>query len=153
MLEINWLRMGVMIVACLATAIVWGNSQLARRFADDLVLALTRAHLGKLPKGQYCGQYVYTKHMTREQLCVPLDAEQLAEMAACTEVMRHEAHFEVMSCKAGAKRCTVALKAAIAFEGRKPDGTPVTVQVKDAALQAEIERNKDKGWMLTSLTC
>ena len=78
---------------------------------------------------------------------------QLAEMAACTEVMRHEAHFEVMSCKAGAKRCTVVLKAAIAFEGRKPDGTPVIVQVKDAALQAEIERNKDKGWMLTSLTC
>lgn len=117
MLEINWLRMGVMIVACLAIAIVWGNSQLAKRFADDLVLALTRAHLGKLPKGRYCDQYVYTKHMTREQ------------------------------------RCTVALKAAIAFEGRKPDGTPVTVQVKDAALQAEIERNKDKGWMLTSLTC
>ena len=68
MLEINWLRMGVMIVVCLVIAIVWGNNQLARRFADDLVLALTKAHLGKLPRGQYSDQYVYTKHMTREQL-------------------------------------------------------------------------------------
>lgn len=151
MLEINWLRMGAMIVACVAIAIVWGNGQLARRFADDLVLALTKAHLGKLPKGQYSDQYVYTKHMTREQLCVPLDAEKLADMAACTEVVRHESHFEVVSTKANAKRCSVVLKATINFEGRRPDGAPLAVRIDGAALCAEIERNKDKGWMLTSL--
>lgn len=151
MLEINWIRMGVLIVACVAIAIVWGNGQLARRFADDLVLALTKAHLGKLPKGQYSDQYVYTKHMTREQLCMPLDAEKLAGMAACTEVARHESHFDVVSAKANANRCSVVLKATINFEGRRPDGVPVTVRIDGVALRAEIERNKDKGWMLTSL--
>ena len=39
---------------------VWSGAKrkTAQKFADDLALSIQQAHLGKLPKGQYAGQWV-----------------------------------------------------------------------------------------------
>ena len=151
MLEINWLRWGLATAVGLVIAILWGNRSVEKKFADDLVLALTKAHLGKLPRGQYDNQYVYAKHLSREQLCLPLSEDVLRNMAECTVVEQHEMTCRAVRSKVGFNRGTISLSVSVHFRGRRADGEQVAVHINNALLLATVERDKVRGWMLTGL--
>ena len=151
MFEIDWLRLGLTTVVGVVIAILWGNRGVEKKFADDLVLTLTKAHLGKLPKGQYDNQYVYTKHLPREQLCTPLSEDVLRNMVECPVIEQHEMTCRTVRSRVGFKRGTISLSVSVHFRGQKVNGEPVAVHVNNALLLATVERDKVRGWTLTSL--
>lgn len=151
MIEINWIQIVVTSIIGSVIVIAIGSRQSANVLANDLVLSLRKAHLGKRPKGQYDGQYVYAKKLTREQLCVPLNETTLRSMAECTVVDRHEITCRVVRSKVGFKRGTITLSVSVHFRGRKADGEQVSVHVSNALLMAAIETDKTHSWTLVSL--
>ena len=134
---------------------IWKRQQekFNKQVADDVALAVQKAHLGKLPKGVYCDQIVWSKKMTREQLCVPLDAETLQKMAACTVVRCHEAECRGLSASLPdfGSEGTVTLTVSVRFDGELPDGQPVKVDVGKAPLTGRVERDKMTAWTLREL--
>ena len=134
---------------------IWKNQteKFNKQVADDVALAVQKAHLGKLPKGVYCDQIIWSKKMTREQLCVPLDAETLQRMAACTVVHHHGVECRGLSANLPGlgNEGTVTLSVSIAFDGEMPDGQPVKVDIRNVHLLGRIERDKMTAWTLREL--
>ena len=128
----------------------WKSS--AERFGDDLILTLTKAHIGKLPKGQYAEQYISAKTFSRDELRVPLDAETLRRMDACVNVSKHDVQFRTVSSKMNLRsQVTVSLALSLRFEGETADGEKVNVSIGHALLMAYIERDKVRGMALRTL--
>lgn len=127
--------------------------KLDQQVADDVALAVQKAHLGRLPKGVYCDQIIWSRELTREQLCVPLTAQTLAQMAACTSVQRHEvvcrgldAELEYLG-----NHGTVTVEVSVVFDGETADGRRVAVNVRKAMLMGSVERDRMHGWTLREL--
>ena len=128
----------------------WKSAE--ERFSDDLILTLTKAHLGKLPQGQYAEQYVSAKTFSRDELRVPLDAETLRRMNACVTVCKHDVQLRTVSSKMDMhSRVTVLLSLSLQFAGEMADGEVVTVDISHALLLAHIERDKVRGMALRTL--
>ena len=129
------------------------TKKLRKSFADDIALSLQKAHGMALPKGQVAGQRVYVKTLSREALCVPLDAQTLAKMAQCVKVIRHEVQCVGLGCKmrAAAGQATAEVRITILFEGEMPNGESVSVNIQDAHLLAEFSIHEIHGWTLNSL--
>lgn len=129
------------------------TKKLRKSFADDIALSLQKAHLGKLPQGQYAGQRVYTKNFSRDALRVPLDADTLQRMAQCKTIHHHEVQCVGIGCKMQAMedRAAAEVSVTVHFEGEMPDGQVVTVDVQDCRLRAEFAIHEIHGWTLTSL--
>ena len=127
--------------------------KLRKRMADDIALSLLQAHLGKLPKGQYAGQRVYAKRLSRDQLRVPLATETLERMDGCSIVHRHDVQCVGIGCKmrAAAKHATAEVAVSVRFEGETAAGEMVSVDVQDCHLTAELVI-ADPGWTLVSLS-
>lgn len=125
-----------------------------KQVADDVTLAVQKAHLGKLPKGVYCDQVIYTRKMTREQLCVPLDADTLAKMASCTVVHQHTVECTGVGADMAtglSTRGTVTLRVSVHFDGETADGQRIRVDVQKALLLGTIDRDKMSGLTLRTL--
>lgn len=124
-----------------------------KQVADDVALAVQKAHLGKLPRGVYCDQIIWTKKMTREQLCVPLDEETLKRMAECTVVRHHGVECTGVGAKLEdfGNNGTVTLTVSIHFDGETADGRQVVVDVRKALLSGSLVRDKMTAWTLTDL--
>lgn len=151
MFQFDWLRyITITIVGC-AIVFAVGFRGSDKTLANDLALALQKAHLGKLPKGQYDGQYVYTKNLSREELCIPLDGETLRRMAACTEISKHEMSCRVVNSKVRFRGGTITLAVSIHFIGQMADGQQVSAHVNNALVMATIKNDKVHGWTLNSL--
>ena len=135
----------------------WGWSgakrKTAQKFADDLALSIQQAHLGKLPKGQYAGQWVYAKKLTREQLCIPLTPDMLRQMKECKIVHQHEVQCRGLGGKMEMlkSRGNASVLVSIRFDGEMPDGERVLVDIPDAHLFAEFSIHEIHGWTLNSL--
>lgn len=128
----------------------WKSS--AERFGDDLIVTLKKAHLGKLPKGQYAEQIISAKTFSRDELRVPLDAETLRRMDACMTVRKHDVQLRTVSSKMDMhSRVTVLLPLSLQFAGEMADGEVVTVDISHALLLAHIERDKVRGMALRTL--
>lgn len=101
-----------------------GGAVRCRSFARELQLLMYKACFRRLPEGK-CLQYViYTKHLTREQLCPLIDSEMLAQMDACTQVSRQELHVKLLSYTIDEKidmSAAVTMAVSVHFEGRLPD--------------------------------
>lgn len=124
----------------------------AERFGDDLIVTLKKAHLGKLPKGQYAEQQVSAKAFSRGELRVPLDAETLRRMDACVKVYKHDVQLRMVSSKLNWRsQGTVSLSLSLQFEGETAEGEKVVVSVGHALLMAYIERDKVRGMALRTL--
>lgn len=122
------------------------------KYADDLVLTLTKAHLGKLPKGQYAEQIISAQTFSRDELRVPLDAEILRRMDACVTVSKHDVQLRTVSSKMNMRsQVTVSLSLSLQFEGETADGKKVNVSIGHALLMAYIERDKVRGMALRTL--
>lgn len=134
---------------------VWSGAKrkTAQKFADDLALSIQQAHLGKLPKGQYAGQWVYAKKLTREQLCIPLTPDMLRRMKECKIVHQHEVQCRGLGGKMEMlkSRGNVSVLVSIRFDGEMPDGERVLVDIQDAHLFAEFSIHEIHGWTLNSL--
>ena len=124
-----------------------------RQIADDVALAVQKAHLGKLPRGVYCDQIIWTRRMTREQLSVPLDAETLRRMAECTVVRHHGVECAGLgaSLEDFGTKGTVTLSVSICFDGETADGRQVRVDVRKALLSGSLVRDKMTAWTLVAL--
>lgn len=134
---------------------VWSGEKrkTAQKFADDLALSIQQAHLGKLPKGQYAGQWVYAKKLTREQLCIPLTPDTLRRMKECKTVHQHEVQCRGLGGKMEMlkSRGNASVLVSIRFDGEMPDGERVLVDIPDAHLFAEFSIHEIHGWTLNSL--
>ena len=125
-----------------------------KQVADDVALAVQKAHLGKLPKGVYADQVIYTRKLSREQLCVPLDVDTLRRMAECTVVRRHEAECIGVDAKLESfgNHGSVTLVISVCFDGETADGQSVQVEIRQAHLLGSLERDTQLGWWtLTNL--
>ena len=135
--------------------LIWSGEMrnTAQTFADDLALSIQQAHLGKLPKGQYAGQRVYAKKLTREQLCIPLDADTLRRMKECAVVRQHEVQCRGLGGKMEMLKSkgTASVIVSIRFEGELPNCEKVSVNIRDAHLFAEFSIHEIHGWTLNSL--
>ena len=130
--------------------VVWVNS--GKRFADDLILTLKKAHLGKLPKGQYAERIVSAKTFSRDELRVPLDAETLRRMDACVTVRKHDVQLRTVSSKMNLRsQGPISLSLTLNFEGETAEGETVRVSIGHALLMAYIERDKVRGMVLRTL--
>ena len=124
----------------------------APKYEEDLILTLKKAHLGKLPKGQYAEQIVSAKTFSRDELRVPLDAETLRRMDTCVTVRKHEVQLRTVSSKMNLRsQVTVSLSLSLQFEGETAEGEAVTVSIDHALLMAYIERDKVRGMALRTL--
>lgn len=122
------------------------------KYEDDLIATLTKAHLGKLPKGQYAEQQVSAKTFSRDELRIPLNAETLRRMDACVKVHKHDVQLQTVSSKLNWRRQgTVSLSLSLQFEGETAEGETVAVSVGHALLMAYIERDKVRGMALRTL--
>lgn len=129
-----------------------GWKSIGERIGDDLILILTKAHLGKLPKGQYAEQQVSAKSFSRDELRVPLDAETLRRMDACVKVHKHDVQLRTVSSKMNLRsQVTVSLLLSLHFEGETAEGETVRVNIEHAFLTAYIERDKIRGMALRTL--
>ena len=123
-----------------------------RKFADDLILTLKKAHLGKLPTGQYAEQIISAKTFSRDELRVPLDAETLRRMDSCVIVHKHDVQLRTVSSKMNLRsQGTVSLSLTLHFEGETAEGEAVTVSIGHVLLMAYIERDKVRGMVLRTL--
>ena len=135
-------------------AVVWHFAwqKSSRRFADDLIVTLTKAHLGKLPEGQYAEQWLSVRTFSRDELRVPLDAETLRRMDACVKVHRHDVQLRIVSSKMNLRsQGTVSLSLSLQFEGETAEGETVSVSIGHVLLMAYIERDKVRGMALRTL--
>lgn len=131
---------------------LWRGKSMDEKYADDLILTLTKAHLGKLPKGQYAEQYISAKNFSRDELRVPLDAETLRRMDACVNVSKHDVRFGAVSSKMNLRsQVTVSLSLSLQFRGETAEGETVSVSIDQALLMAYIERDKVRGMALRTL--
>ena len=130
-----------------------GRKSIENTFGNDLVFTLTKAHLGKLPKGQYAEQYISAKTFSRDALRVPLDAETLRRMDACAAVHEHDVQFRLVSVRKGifSGKMTISLSMTLRFEGETAGGEQVSVSIGHALLMAFIERDKVRGMALRTL--
>ena len=124
-----------------------------KRFADDLILTLTKAHLGKLPEGKYAEQYVSAKTFSRDELRAPLDAETLRRMDACVTVHRHDVQLRSVRVRKGvlSNPTTIYLSMSLQFDGELADGEKVHVSIDRALLCAYVDRDKVRGMALQTL--
>lgn len=142
----------VLRIAFIAVVFCFAMKKNGKHFADDLIATLTKAHLGKLPQGQYAEQYVSAKTFSRDELRVPLDAETLQRMDACVNVRKHDVQLRPVSSKMDMRsRVTVSLALSLQFEGETADGEVVTANISHALLLAHIERDKVRGMALRTL--
>ncbi len=134
---------------------VWSGEKrkTAQKFADDLALSVQQAHLGKLPKGQYAGQWLYAKKLTREQICIPLTPDMLQRMKECRIVRQHEVQCRGLGGKMEMlkSRGNASVLVSIRFDGEMPGGERVLVDIRDAHLFAEFSIHEIHGWTLNSL--
>ena len=126
--------------------------QYGPKYEDDLIATLTKAHLGKLPKGKYGEQYISAKAFSRDELRVPLNVETLRRMDACVNVRRHDVQFRTVSSKMNLRsQVTVSLVLSLHFDGETAEGETVRVNIDHALLMAYIERDKIRGMALRTL--
>lgn len=129
-----------------------GWKSIGERIGDDLIATLTKAHLGKLPKGQYAEQLVSAKTFSRDELRVPLDAETLRRIDACVKVHKHDVQLRTVSSKLNWRsQGTVSLSLSLQFEGETAQGEMVVASIGHALLMAYIERDKVRGMALRTL--
>ena len=129
-----------------------GWKSTGEEISDDLICTLTKAHLGKLPKGQYAEQIVSAKTFSRDELRIPLDAETLRRMDACVKVHKHDVQLRTVSSKLNWRsQGTVSLSLSLRFEGETAQGEKVMVSIGHALLMAYIERDKVRGMALRTL--
>ena len=122
------------------------------KYADDLILTLTKAHLGKLPTRQYAEQYISAKTFSRDELRVPLDAKTLRRMEECVKVHRHDVQFRTVSSKMNWRsQGNISLSLTLHFDGETAEGEKVRVNIGHALLMAYIERDKVRGMVLRKL--
>ena len=140
-------------IAFIAIVFYFAMKKSGKRFADDLSVTLTKAHLGKLPKGQYAEQWVSAKTFSRDELRIPLDVETLRRMDACVKVHKHDVQLRTVSSKMDmlCSKVTVSLSLSLQFEGETTEGQTVSVSVGHALLMAYIERDKVRGMALRTL--
>ena len=129
-----------------------GWKSTGEEISDDLICTLTKAHLGKLPKGQYAEQIVSAKTFSRDELRIPLDAETLRRMDACVKVSKHDVQLQMVNSKMNIRgQATVSLSLSLYFEGETAAGEVVTVNIGHALLVAHVERDKVRGMALRTL--
>ena len=140
-------------IAFVAIVFYFAMKKSGKRFADDLSVTLTKAHLGKLPKGQYAEQWVSAKTFSRDELRIPLDVETLRRMDACVKVHKHDVQLRTVSSKMDmlCSKVAVSLSLSLQFEGETAEGEKVVVSVGYALLMACIERDKVRGMALRTL--
>lgn len=143
------------IIKILVRRWAWSRSmsKTAKKFADDIAHSIQKAHLGKLPKGVYAGQWVYAKKLTREQLCIPVDADTLSRMKACTVVHQYEVQCRGLGGEMEMLKSsgTASIIVSVRFEGEMPNGEKVSVDIRDAYIFAEFSIHEIHGWTLNSL--
>ena len=140
-------------IAFVAIVFYFAMKKSGKRFADDLSVTLTKAHLGKLPTGQYAEQWVSAKTFSRDELRIPLDVETLRRMDDCVKVHKHEVQLRVVSSKMDmlCSKVTVSLSLSLQFEGETAQSEKVMVSIGHALLMAYIERDKVRGMALRTL--
>ena len=122
------------------------------KYEDDLIATLTKAHLGKLPRGKYAEQYISAKTFSRDALRVPLDAETLRRMDDCVKVHHHNVQLRTVSSKMNWRsQGNISLSLTLQFAGETADGEKVNVSIGHALLMAYIERDKIRGMALRTL--
>ena len=140
-------------IAFVAIVFYFAMKKSGKRFADDLSVTLTKAHLGKLPKGQYAEQWVSAKTFSRDELRIPLDVETLRRMDACVKVHKHDVQLRTVRSKMDmlCSKVTVSLSLSLQFEGETAEGEKVVASIGHALLMAYIERDKVRGMALRTL--
>ncbi len=126
----------------------------SKRFARDLGLVMQKACFGRLPKGKYIEYHVYTKHLSREELCVFLPEGMLARIDACIQVnVRHMSaclvSYTMDELHAMSGAITIAIT--LDYEGLTADGQAVSVHLKDKQVIASLTVDPIWGWKLVRL--
>lgn len=145
--------------------IIWGSASrkarriseklTSKRFARDLGLVMQKACFRRLPKGKYIEYHVYTKHLSREELCVFLSEGMLAQIDACTQVnVQHMStrlvSYTIDELHAMSGILTIAIT--LDFEGLTADGQEVNVHLKDKQVIASLTVDPVWVWKLVKLT-
>ena len=127
----------------------------SKRFARDIGLVMQKACFGRLPKGKYIEYHVYTKHLSRKELCVFLPAGMMQQMDACTQVTVRQMNTRLVSytmdelhTMSGAITVAITLD----FEGVTANGQAVSLHMKDKQVIASVAVDPIWVWKLVKLT-
>ena len=127
----------------------------SKRFARDLGLVIQKACLGHLPKGKYIEYHVYTKHLSREELCVFLPEGMLAQIDACKQVTVQNMNTRLVSYTMDEFYTTsgaITIAITLDFEGLTEDGQPVSLHLKDKQVIASVVVDPIWYWKLVRIT-
>ena len=126
----------------------------SKRFARDLGLVMQKACFGRLPKGKYIEYHVYTKHLSREELCVFLPRGMLQQMDACTQVTVQHMRTRLVSYTLDEFRIlsgAITIAITLDFEGVTEEGQPVSLHLKDKQVIASLAVDPIWCWKLVKL--
>ena len=126
-----------------------------KSFTRDIGLVMQKACFGRLPKGKYIEYHVYTKHLSREELCVFLPEGALQQIDACSQVTVRSMSSRMLSYtidEVHTMSAGITMAITLDFEGRMPDGQAVSIHVKDEQVIASLTVDPTWYWKLVKLT-
>ena len=127
----------------------------SKRFARDIGLVMQKACFGRLPKGKYIEYHVYTKHLSREELCVFLPEGMLAQIDACKQVNVKQMHTRLVSYTMDELRTmsgAITIAITLDFEGVTEAGESVSLHLKDKQFIASVVVDPTWYWELEKIT-
>ena len=126
----------------------------SKRFARDLGLVMQKACFGRLPEGKYIEYHIYTKHLSREELCVFLPEGMLTQIDACKQVTVRNMRTRMVSYTMDEFRTmsgAVTIAITLDFEGQTEDGQAVSLHSKDKQVIASLVADPIWYWKLVRL--
>ncbi len=126
-----------------------------KRFTRDLGLVMQKACFGRLPKGKYIEYHVYTKHLSREELCAFLPETALQQINACAQVTVQNMSSRMLSYtidEVHTMSAAITMALTMDFEGTMADGQAVSIHFKDKQVIASLTVDPTWYWKLVKLT-
>ena len=127
-------------------AMVAGNQQNAKKFAQDAARILQHAWLGQ----RHIPDLVSPGDFTPLQLCQAMDASSYAAIQRCMVIDRHHITCTLASSRGGFTRCTAVLHVSLDFSGKTAEGEPIFIRYEKQPIEVTVQQQK--GWRLTQIT-
>jgi hypothetical protein len=140
----------VLIVAFILT-MMYGWKQSNRTLGNDVAQTIRKAHLGRLPLGEYAEQYVSKGVLSATELRYPLSECTIRQMNDCSAIRKNDVMCRMVKSSFSINEGQVLLSLSISFEGVSIEGNPISIEV-NKYITAYVVKDKIRGWTLNRIS-
>ena len=132
MIQLVWL------ICLWGGSIAWGLRKLSKKFAQDLINVIIKAHKGHLPAGVYAEQYISAQRLSRNELRLPIDSETLHQMDQCNTIHAYDVSCRVIESKASFKHASILLVVSVQFDGESEERKRIHINLQHSYITAKL---------------